>query len=85
MNQALDWTVSHGRVVALSYALFDAPKKLFEASDEEGIIEAAIKFSTNDRVSGNYHYFSLYLYFDVISEVTHTESLNNPLPSVLTL
>jgi len=50
VNQALDWTVSHGRVVALSYALFDAPKKLFEASDEEGIIEAAIKFSTNDRV-----------------------------------
>lgn len=56
VNQALDWTVSHGRVVALSYALFDAPKKLFEASDEDGIIEASIKFSTNDRVSRNIYY-----------------------------
>ena len=52
MNPALDWTVSHGRVVALSYALFDAPGKLFESMGEnENIINAVIKFSTNDRVS----------------------------------
>ena len=51
VNPALDWTVSHGRVVALSYALFDAPKQLFEASDEDGIVQAVINFSTNDRVS----------------------------------
>ena len=50
MNQALDWTVSHGRVVALSYALFDAPKKLFEAGDEDEIVNACIKYSSNDRV-----------------------------------
>ncbi|XP_066921395.1 stalled ribosome sensor GCN1-like, partial [Clytia hemisphaerica] len=51
VNPALDWTVSHGRVVALSYALFDAPQKLFESMGEnENIINAVIKFSTNDRV-----------------------------------
>lgn len=51
VNQALDWTVCHGRAVALSYALFDAPGKLFEAVDEDEIIDAVIKYSSNDRVS----------------------------------
>lgn len=50
VNQALDWTVCHGRAVALSYALFDAPGKLFEAVDEDNIIDAVIKYSSNDRV-----------------------------------
>ena len=50
-NPTSEWMSSHGRAVALSYALFDAPTKLFEAVGEQEIVEAVVQHSDNDRVS----------------------------------
>ena len=52
----LDWTICHGRSVTLSYALYDAPSKLFDTVDEDDIVEAAVKYSNYDRVC--YHILS---------------------------
>lgn len=51
MNPSIDWTSCHGRAVALSYALFDAPSKLFDAVGEDEIVKVVVDHSMNDRVS----------------------------------
>jgi len=49
-NPTREWVSSHGRAVALSYALFDAPSQLFEAVGEDQILDAVVQHSENDRV-----------------------------------
>jgi len=49
-NATSEWIGSHGRAVALSYALFHAPQKLFETVGEDDIAQAAVQHSSNDRV-----------------------------------
>ena len=51
VNPTIDWTSCHGRAIALSYALFDAPSKLFKAVDEDDIVDVVVQHSCNDRVS----------------------------------
>jgi hypothetical protein len=50
VNPSIDWTSCHGRAVALSYALFDAPSKLFDAVGEDEIVKVVVDHSMNDRV-----------------------------------
>lgn len=50
INPTSEWISCHGRAVALSYALFHAPSKLFESVGEDGIVEVAVQHSHNDRV-----------------------------------
>lgn len=50
INPTMDWTVCHGRAVALSYGLFDAPSKLFSVVDEDEIVDVVVQHSNNDKV-----------------------------------
>lgn len=50
VNPTVDWTSCHGRAVALSYALFDTPSKLFNAVGEDEIVDTVVQHSSNDRV-----------------------------------
>ena len=49
-NESLDWTLRHGRTVALSYAIFDAPEKLDETAGNDLIAKTVLKQASADRV-----------------------------------
>ena len=50
MDESLDWTLRHGRTVALSYAIFDAPAKLHEIISNDVITKSVLTQACADRV-----------------------------------
>ena len=49
-DDSLDWTLRHGRTVALSYAIFDTPEKLHEVVGNEVLTKTVLKQAGADRV-----------------------------------
>merc|ERR1719154_516504 len=49
-DETLDWTIRHGRTVALSYAIFDAPNKLNDIIGNDVIAETVVKQACADRI-----------------------------------
>ena len=68
INQSLEWTVCHGRVVTLSHALYHAPSQLFKRADEEEIIDAVVQYSKHDRVWRDFSFYQ-YLFSYLLVEI----------------
>ena len=49
-DDSLDWTLRHGRTVALSYAIFDTPEKLNEVVGNDVLTKTVLKQAGADRV-----------------------------------
>jgi len=50
MEDSLDWTLRHGRSVALSYAIFDAPTQLHTAIGNDVILKSVLDQACADRI-----------------------------------
>ena len=50
MDESIDWTLRHGRAVALSYAIFDAPSRLHDIIGNDAIFGCVRNQAGADRV-----------------------------------
>ena len=61
MEDSLDWTLRHGRSVALSYAIFDAPTQLHTAIGNDVIFRSVLDQACADRV---WSFYCVCCFFD---------------------